>query len=384
MRTLRICLVIAPLVAVTGCASKAERTAAVETKARPTPVKTIRVEESDWPSFYDAVGTVRARSSAQVASRVMSYVRQVDVTVGDRVRQGQRLIVLDARDLESRGRQAGAARAEAGTAAAEADSAVESARANLELAEVTFRRMKDLFDKTSISNQEFDEASARLRMARANLEMAVSRRKQVDSKIVQAEEEVTAARIQSGYSILTAPLSGVVTEKTVEPGNLAVPGAPLLTIDQQDGYRFHAQVEESNIGTVRRREPVTVELDSLDRALHGTVSEISPVADPAAHSFLVKIDLPAAADLRSGLFGRARFPGASRRLLAAPAQAVAQRGQTRWVFVVDAGAARSRLVTLGSRYENQIEILSGLSAGDQVISPAPPNLSDGDPVEVLR
>src|ERR1041384_5481209 len=109
MRIFRICLMIAPLAILAGCASKAEKMAAVEDTAHPTPARTIRVDEGALPTFYDAVGTVRARSSAQVSSRVMSYVREVNVTVGDRVREGQRLIVLDARDLESRRRQAAAA-----------------------------------------------------------------------------------------------------------------------------------------------------------------------------------------------------------------------------------------------------------------------------------
>src|SRR5690242_17189953 len=101
MRIFRICLAIAPLAIMAGCASKAEKMAPPEDKAHPAPVTTIRVDERNWPSFYDAVGTVRARSSAQVSSRVMSYVREVAVAAGDRVRQGQQLIVLDARDLES-------------------------------------------------------------------------------------------------------------------------------------------------------------------------------------------------------------------------------------------------------------------------------------------
>ena len=315
MRSLAIVLAMSLMA---GCQSKPEHIRAeakAPPQAAPVAVRVAVAGEAEWRSYYEATGTVSARTSARVASRVMSYVREVHVNIGDRVRAGQRLVVLDARELESGQRRAEAARSSARTGVAEADQAIEAAKPNLDLAESTFRRMKDLFDKKSISNQEFDEASARVRMARANLEMAASRRTQVDSRIAQADEEVTAARIQSGYSVLNAPIAGVVTQKMVEPGNLAVPGMPLLTIEQEGAYRLDASVEESNLSKVRLGQMANVTLDLAAGAFNGKVSEIVPSVDPASRSFVVKVDLPAAAHPRSGMFGRALFPVGSRKVL---------------------------------------------------------------------
>jgi RND family efflux transporter MFP subunit len=242
--------------------------------------------------------------------------------------------------------------------------------------------MKDLFDQKSISNQEFDEASARLKVAQASHEMAQARRAQLTSKIAQAEAARRAAEVMRGYAQITAPFDGVVTEKAAEPGTLAAPGAPLVTLERQGEYRLEAAVEESRLAAIRTGQSAEVVLDALDRSLNGRVSEIVPAVDAAARAFTVKIDLPALPQLRSGLFGRARFQLGRRQALAVPAAAVIERGQLFSVLVMEEGRARNRLVTVGQRLGERLEVLSGLQAGDRVIHPAPAGLADGARVEV--
>lgn len=370
--------------ALVACGSKSEAPKA-ELKTGPTvQARTATVTQTEWPSLYEAVGTVRARTATQVSGRIMGAARQVMVRVGDRVKQGQTLVVVDSRDIEARQRQADAGLAEARAAEAEAVNAIESAKANLELAESTFKRMKDLHDKQSLSNQEFDEASARLRMAKANADMAASRKKQVEAKIAQAAEERNAAGIQGGFATITAPFAGVVTEKTVEPGAMVTPGAPLMTIEREGAYRLEAAVEEANIAKVRVGMHVTVMLDSMDHAIDAVVSEIAPSVDPASRAFTAKIDLPGMANLRSGMFGRGRFATGSREVLAAPVGAVVERGQIQWVFVAEGGVARGRIVTLGQRNQDSVEVLSGLKAGETVVASATGELVDGARLEVRQ
>src|SRR5579885_2333077 len=271
MRFFPVVLVISAVVGSSACGPKAgEDVAQPREFSAAIPVSVSTAVQTEWPSVYEATGTVRAKTAAQISGRVMAYVREVRVRAGDRVRAGQTLVILDAQDLQARERQAEAARNEAQAAAAEADQAIESAKVNLDLAETTFRRMKELFDKRSLSNQEFDEANARVRAARAALDMAQAKRKQLDARIAQAAEEQQAAKVQSGFAELAAPFDGLVTARTVEPGNLAVPGAPLLTIEQQGAYRFEADVEESHLEAVRAGSRVEVKVDSLDRAATGT------------------------------------------------------------------------------------------------------------------
>ena len=188
-----------PLALLTGCGgTEPHRTAAAP--GAPVAVATTTVSTDEWSDSYEATGTVRARTAAVISSKVMSYVQQVGADVGDRVREGQPLVTLDARDLETNVRRAEAGRAEVQAAIPEADNGVAAAKAQLDLATATFKRMEDLAAKKSISSQEFDEASARLKAAQAGHAMARAKRTQLDSKLAQAEQEIRAASIVRGYA----------------------------------------------------------------------------------------------------------------------------------------------------------------------------------------
>ncbi len=350
--------------------------------AGPVSVQTRSAEVVEWPVLYEAVGTVRPRVEATVAAKVMGYVREVAVREGDRVRQGQALVVLDARDLDAAYRQAEAAVEEARNAVAEADNGVAAAKANLELAEVTFRRMEDLFEKRSVSNQEFDEAAARRKAALAAFQMAVAKRRQLDAKIRQAEQALEAARVMRSYAEIHAPFDGRVTAKRVDAGDLATPGTPLITLEREGAWRLEAAVAESQIAQIRPGHKVTVVLEALGQAVESRVTEVVPAVDPVARSYTVKTDLPALPGLRSGMFGRARFPLGTRKLLAVPEGAIHERGQLEFVYVAEAGTARTRMVTTGGSQGGLREVLSGLNPGERVIYPVPERLRDGARVEV--
>lgn len=373
----------AALMIAVGLASCTHAPERAETRrAKLVAVQTRTVAMADWPVIYEAVGTVRPRLEATVAAKVMGYVREVNVRAGDRVRQGQLLIALDSRDLDAAYRQAEAALHEAKDAMPEADSGVAAAKANLELAEVTFRRMQELFEKKSVSNQEFDEAAARRKAAHAAYEMAVAKRRQLDAKIRQAEQALEAARVMRSYAEIRAPFEGRVTAKRVEPGDLATPGTPLITLEREGAWRLEAPVAESQIAQIRQGHKVTVILEALGRTVESRVAEVVPAVDPAARSYTVKIDLPALPGLHSGLFGRARFPLGTRKALVLPEGAIQERGQLQSVLVAEGGLARTRMVTAGLAVGGLREVLSGLNPGEQVIYPVPAGLTDGARVEV--
>jgi multidrug efflux system membrane fusion protein len=250
-------------------------------------VSTVTAATETWPSNYEATGTVRARTSAVISAKLMGYVREVKVQAGDRVREGQLLVTLDTRDLDVSSRRAEAAREEVRSSVPEADSAVAAAKANLDLAQVTFDRMRDLFQKTSISNQEFDEASAKLKAAQAAYEMAQARRLQLNSKLAQVDQEVRATEVTRSYADVLAPFAGVViSRKSVDPGSLALPGVPLFTIEREGAYRLEASVEESRLAAIRVGQPVSVTLDGVDhgrtQSMRGSPRSCPPWTPPRA------------------------------------------------------------------------------------------------------
>lgn len=364
-----------------GCGG--EKPAAKKAEEGPAAkVSVVKAAEEPMADEYVATGTVKARVTTVLSARVMGYLRELKPQAGDTVKAGQVVAVLDAKEIETGLKQAEAARNEAKSAIPEVDNAIAAAKAQLDLADATFKRMKNLLDQKSITAQEFDEVSAKHRMAEANYEMARARRVQLEQKIAQANEGVAQAAVMRGYTQVTAPFTGTVIERKAEPGMLAAPGMPLLVVEQTGSYRLEAAVEEARLGKFKPGMAVKVDLEAVDRTLDARVEEIVPAMDPASRSFTVKIGLGGGATLRSGMFGRARFAQGTKQALTVPAAAVSDQGQVQRVFVVDNGVARGRLVTTGARVDGRVEVLSGLTAGETVVAPVPAGLVDGGKVEV--
>jgi multidrug efflux pump subunit AcrA (membrane-fusion protein) len=162
---------------------------------------------------------------------------------------------------------------------------------------------------------------------------------------------------------------------------LATPGMPLLAIDDDQSYQLHSIVEESHAGSIRIGEQVPVQFDNLAATVDSRVSGIVPASDPATRTYVVKLDLALAPASRSvvhsGFFGRALFPAGDRQALLVPASALVHRGQLTGVYVVENNAALLRLVKIGKRYEQGIEILSGINEGVRILTAPPSEMSDG-------
>lgn len=200
-----------------------------------------------------------------------------------------------------------------------------------------------------------------------------------------------AAAVATSYAALTAPFDGLVTEKLTEPGNMAGAGMPLLTIEDTASFRLEVRLDESRASFVRPGDRVDVVVTSaagpatpdgpVTPPARGRVAEVARAMEAGAHDFLVKIALPDTPGLRSGMFGRARFPGPARRALAVPDAAVVRRGQLAFVFVAEPdGVARLRLVNVSPAAGGLVEIRAGLIAGERVITGPPADLADGSAV----
>jgi RND family efflux transporter MFP subunit len=321
-----------------------------------TSVSVIAVQKTVVPDWLEAIGTVRAAQTSQVASQMMGNIIEIRAQEGDRVASGQILASID--DSQPR-----AAVEQATAAVTAAEKEVSAADSSFALAEATLKRYQQLYEKKSVSPQEFDEIRARYLSAEARREMARAGQSQTVAMLTQA-------RTSLGYTQIRAPFAGVVTEKKAEAGTLASPGMPLFAVEDTRSYRLEAAVDESDIRLVRGGQTVPVLLDTLGNTdLSGKIVQILPAADPASHSFLVKIELHTDARLRSGLFGRARFSRGERSALLIPQAAMVERGQLQGVYVVDAnGRAGLRYVTLGKTAGQQVEVLSGLQEGEKIVA----------------
>ena len=355
-------------------------------EAAPTPieVRTGRVGMRPVARTFTAGGVVRAQTTAQVTSRIVGEVREVRVRTGDRVRRGQIVVVLDDRDLAAHRAQADASLAAARSAAVSADAGRDAADAGLVLAKVHYGRIQQLRDRNSAIPAELDRATADLRIAEGTARSAAARSAEAAASVTAAEAAARAAEAAASYSIVAAPFDGLVTSTHTEPGNMASPGLLLLSIEAVDGFRLEFQADEARVRSLRQGDTVDVELEGAEdgRTTSGRIVEVARAIDPASHAFTVKVTLPSAPAIRSGMFARAHLRADLRDALVVPASALVRRGQLSLVYVLDEGHARMRAVTPGAAAGDAVEILAGLAAGEVVVMAPPSALTDGAPIRV--
>jgi len=306
---------------------------------------------------------------------------------GDRVRAGQRLIALDGRDLDASRHQADASAAALERSAEAAAADREATTAAQALARATHDRMATLHARRAATSQELDEARSALQIAEAQLRAANARIAELDAARESARAAAAGAAVTASFAVLSAAFDGIITEKSVEPGNLAGIGVPLLRLEDTRSFRLEARLDESRAILIANGDPVQILLGtsvpSQDRTLTGRVAEVSRAIDAASHAFLVKIDLPAHPSLRSGVFARARFAGETRQAITVPDAAIVRQGQLSNLFVVTGESrARMRVVRTGESDDGRVEVVAGLAPGEPVIVNPAPSLRDGDPVRV--
>ncbi|MEQ1747796.1 MAG: efflux RND transporter periplasmic adaptor subunit [Prosthecobacter sp.] len=322
---------------VLGACGKHEPTAQ---NAAPLPSFTVKAQTAKLEphtATEEVVGTVRSKQRAVVEAKVSGRVLEYTATPGAMVKAGDLLARLDVQEIQAK---------------------VDQARAMLDQAKRDFDRQKQLIASNATTRQEFDATEARVKIGTG---------------------AVSEAETMMSYAKVTAPFDGVVTRKLADVGDLAMPGKPLLEIEAPTSLRFEADLPEAILDRVKLGEKMAVRLAKL---IEGTVSEISPVADPVSRTFNVKLDLPPTDGLRTGQFGRVSVPVAEVKLLLVPQNAVLKRGQMELVFVAKEGKAALRLVKTGKVLEDRVEVLSGLEEGEQIIVSESAKLTDGQPVTI--
>jgi len=241
--------------------------------------------------------------------------------------------------------------------------------------------MQDLRNSKSITEQEFDEAQARLRLAESQVLMALARQRQARERIRQADESVSRAQLQRTYATVTAPFAGVVLERKVEPGTFASPGMPVIMLEKAGDYRLEVPVEESLLMGLKPGLVVTVELDA---AMELPISEILPSLNAQSRTATIRVNLPARPGLRAGMSGRLRLSGEGRDAITVPASAVRSNGQLQTVFVIVDNRVHATLVSIGGARDDRVEILSGLGRNDRIVTVPPANLTDGALIEAAQ
>jgi RND family efflux transporter MFP subunit len=349
-----ISLTLAVPILLTGCS--ADRRVAASAPEVVRNINVITAQPSKTLDLLEAVGTVHAAQTSELAAQMTGNVAEVRVREGDAVRRGQVLVVID--DAQPR---AAVARAAAAQLAAEQE--VAAAESELSLAESTRKRYQSLYEKGIVSPLEFDQIKTRSQAALAHRDFARAQQE-------QAKAALTEVNTALEYTRIRAPFDGTITERKLDPGALATPGVPILGVEDVSHYRLEATVNESDLRYVHLGQRTSVLIDALGNIeVKGHVAQIVPAADAASRSFLIKLDLPGHNELRSGLFGRAQFSRGEKAGLLIPQSAVIQRGQLQAVYVLDEGRiAGLRYITVGSSVGAEVEVLAGMQSGERIVA----------------
>jgi RND family efflux transporter MFP subunit len=268
-------------------------------------------------------------------------VERVSVDVGSRVRAGDVLVALDAADIGAR---------------------VASARAQRELAERTFTRVENLQRDGAASQQELDQARAGLEAARA---MA------------------TEAEAQQAYALVRAPFDGVVTQRTVDPGDLALPGRPLFVVMAPGALKVVADLPAHRAGTISVGDEVQVRAGGSVHAAR--VTRVVPALGEGSRTFRVEASMVGAGvDLIPGTYARLEVVVRGEGPRWVPTDAVVERGQLTGVFTVEADTVRLRWVRLGQTRDGAVELLAAPGGDLRVVRRPATDLFDGCPVSSAR
>ena len=369
-----------------GCGEKGKHGPATAERPLVTGVEVVTAGAAPRERFAEAVGTVRAKTIAAVAPQVMGRITSLPVAEGARVEKGALLATIDDTQVRAQLTAAEAMVSEASAGLEEALRAIAQAEAGKALAEKTYERYRRLFEEKVVTPQEFDEVEVKRTVAIKDYERALDRRAQGVAKIAQAKAQADAARAMLSYTRVTAPFSGIVTERKADAGAMAVPGVPIVVLEDTGRYRLEASVPETYSGKLTAGSRVRVVLATgPGKDIPGTVSEVVPLVDPSSRTFTVKVNLPGGQALRTGMFGRVLFPTGEEDLLVVPQKAISRVGGYDALYTVTAdNVARLVMVTTGKTSGDEVEILSGIGPGTRVAVSPVDRLVDGARVEVRK
>jgi RND family efflux transporter MFP subunit len=334
--SLRLPLVLISAVALLGGCRRHETAAAPS--GPPVRVAAVAVQLIEEPELVALPGTVRAADRAVIAAKIAGTISDLPWGLGQHVKTGVVLVKLSAPEYAAQSSRA---------------------RTQLEQAVRELARDRTLSERGAGTDEAVRRGAEQVQAAKAAL----------------AEAEAMLS-----YTEIRAPFDGRITARQAYPGDMALPGQTLLTLEGEARFEVEVAVPESFIANVKLGDAVPVELQA--GRVQATVAEIAAGADVASRSVMVKLHLSPDARVSSGQFVRAWFAGPAVKKLRVPHDAVILFGQMERVFVIVDGRAQLRLVRSGAHAIGFVDVLAGLDAGEKIVAAPTAALRDGQPVEV--
>ncbi len=315
-----------------------------------TPLDKVAVDATDVATVRQRAvnlvepvpASIAAKYATLVSSRILARITTLNVRAGDMVSKGQTLIELEKSDLLAKTRQA---------------------RENIKAVDARLTEAKQNLARVEALNQQGLVALADVDRARANYAA-------LTAELALAQQQREEAETALSYTQISSPIDGRVVDRFAEPGDTASPGTPLLSLYNPLALRVEAHVREKLALSLTLGQSVEVDIPSLNKTVSAQIDEIVPAADTGSRSFLVKARVAFQKEMLPGMYARLLLPAGVEGRLVIAHDRVVQVGQQDMVWLLKEGQVYRRFVRLGKTLpEGDVEVLAGLSEGDQLIMP---------------
>lgn len=392
-RTRAVCAAVGVVSVLTGCTERPTQAKSVAAPPENTVVAVARVTPDAISRDVLLSGEFRAYQAVDVHAKVAGYLRKIQVDVGDRVRAGQLLAVLELPEMRDDLAQAAAVRQRSAAEVNRAQQELARMESGLKIARLSSDRLAAVNQKEPglIAQQELDEALARQQTAEAQVAAARAALAAAQEAVAVSQAGERRARTMTDYSQITAPFSGVITKRYADTGAMIQAGTasqtqamPLVRVAQIDRLRLVLPVPESLVPRMRVGTPVEVRVPSLDKTIRGTVARLTADVQLATRTMDVEVDVPnPSGTLVPGMIAEINVTlDRHQKALTIPPQAVTIRDAKRYVLVVNqAGLLEERAVQAGLETSTQVEVKQGLTEGELVVIGNRSQLRAGQRVE---
>lgn len=342
-----------------------------------------KVTEKSTGMTYKA--TLQASEVGVVSSKISGKVVQILFENGKSISKGDPLIILDDQDIKNQLRSAESQLNVAENQLSVAEITLQKLETGLENTQRNYDRMKALYDQGAVPEASFQDAESALKNAKADYKSGQINIETSKANIESSNINIDNLKVSLDNTIIKAPISGIMSDKSVNIGQLASPGGALGKVNDIATLDAVIQVEQENINKIAVGQKTVVNLsDGRETSVDGTVKSIDISADPSSRVFNCKIELDNKDNtLRPGVFAKAELLTVEKsQLLTIPIEALAGTEGKYYVLVDNNGTANKRVVTIGDTSENMVEIKSGIKKDDKIICTNVNMLQDGDKVEI--
>lgn len=352
-------------IALASCGGSKKETA--DSNEKPVTVELATAGGNIATGAIEASGQVEAAHSVNISTRVMGYITKMNVKAGDAVRAGQLLFTVSSNDISAK-------RAQTDAMIAQAEAAQHNAQKDLD-------RYTALYKQQSATAKELEQVTLQYQSAKASVEAAKQMRNEVSAQLA--------------YASVTAPFSGVVTQKLADAGSMANPGMPILTLEQSGSLQVSVSVPENQVSNLKTGDDAIMNIESVGKIIHGKVIQLNPSSQFTGGQYIAKISLPASDSkgLYAGMYVHVQIPvkevtGTDVKKdgkIFIPVKALVTKDQLTGIYTVSSqNTAMLRWLRLGNTSGDQVEVLSGLAANEPFVIASQGTLYNGAPVNIKK